>query len=167
MRASNQSSSCEETTETFPAAQHQVRKLGIIGGSSFLHSKYFEKFENLTISTAHGPVYVKTNAQRTVYFVQRHGADPAHEYCPPHSIPKKAIAAALHNVGCSHVIGFGSVGSLKKTLPVSTLVVPHDYMNPWSPITYYDHDKRGHFVPGFAADLRKDIITVSNVHCVI
>jgi len=146
------------TREENPKEPLNVKRLAIIGGSSFLKTKYMNDFQKITVSTPYGPVILHTNAARTVYYVQRHGADPSQPYSPPHSIPKKAIIYALKSEGCSHVVGFGSCGSMKFTLPIGSILVPDDYVNPWNPITFFDHSVDGHIMPGFDPQLRKNVI---------
>lgn len=136
----------------------KVKKLAIIGGSSFIKSKHMSGFESFQVETPHGPVILHTNAAKTIYYVQRHAADPNHPYSPPHSIPKKAIVHALKSEGCSHVVAFGSCGSMKHTLPVGSILVPDDYVNPWNPITFFDHSVDGHIMPGFDPQLRQSVL---------
>lgn len=44
--------------------------LFVIGGSSFLKSKYFADFEKLVVDTPHGAVQLRANKERTVFFCQ-------------------------------------------------------------------------------------------------
>jgi purine nucleoside phosphorylase len=82
-------------------------------------------------------VNLRVDAARTLVFCQRHQADPDHEYTPPHKINKHAIIWALHQLGCSKIVAFCSVGSLSVTLPVGSMMVPDDYYDPMSgPITF-------------------------------
>jgi purine nucleoside phosphorylase len=43
----------------------------------------------------------------------------------------------------SHVIGFGSTGSLKKTIPVGQLIIPDDWIH-FQPISTFGYEKGGH-----------------------
>jgi hypothetical protein len=78
-----------------------VRVLALIGGSSFLESSALRGFERREVHTPHGAVVVHaqptTNERTTLYFVQRHAAnpDPEKAYSPPHLINYRAIATAL------------------------------------------------------------------------
>jgi len=119
--------------------------IALIGGSSFLESHYLASFTPLTIQTPHGPAIVHANSvsSPSIYFIQRHAANPHEPYSPPHLINKRPIMAALKQLGCVKVIAFGSVGSLKKTIPVGSLIIPDDFYD-IEPFSMFDFDKRGH-----------------------
>jgi purine nucleoside phosphorylase len=59
-------------------------------------------------------------------------------------INRKAIITALHSLGVTQIIAFGSVGTLKKTIPLGTLVVPDDFLAPAFPTSFFDYSARGH-----------------------
>ena len=65
--------------QALPAEAGSKKVLGIIGGSSFLDSKYFAYFKQLEVATVYGKVKLRCNQQHSVFFVQRHQADPASE----------------------------------------------------------------------------------------
>jgi purine nucleoside phosphorylase len=67
--------------------------LGIIGGTSLLNSSYFANLEKKVISTEHGDVNLHFG--NGFIFCQRHHADPAKEYTPPHLINFRAIIAGF------------------------------------------------------------------------
>jgi len=140
-----------------------MSNLAIIGGSSFRESKYFKHFELFQINTEYGPVQLRKNKEGTVFFVQRHEANPLKPYTPPHLINKRGIIQALQKLGVGTIIGFGSTGSLKPKIPVGTLLVPDDYMCPAYPVSFYD-DARGHIVPKFDSALREKIIFTLKAH---
>lgn len=132
--------------------------LGIIGGSSYLKSAYFnsDKFKAETRTTVHGQVKLYINRSERVVFVQRHAADPDVAYSPPHLINTKAIIAALKTLNCKRILGFNSTGSMKRTIDLGTLVVPDDFLC-LRPISFFT-DARAHLIPGFDADFRLEII---------
>ena len=74
-----------------------IRKLALIGGSSFLESAALAGLQRAVVDTPHGAVIVRSNAAATLLFIQRHAANPdeGKEYSPPHLINYKAIATAL------------------------------------------------------------------------
>jgi hypothetical protein len=74
-----------------------VRKLALIGGSSFLESAALAGLHKFVVDTPHGGVIVRSNKEGSLLFVQRHAANPdeGKEYSPPHLINYKAIAKAL------------------------------------------------------------------------
>jgi len=118
--------------------------IGLIGGSSFLESTYLSTYAVHTVHTPHGSVLVHSNPTHSIHFIQRHHASPHHEYSPPHLINKRAIAAALSQLGCVRVIGFGSVGTLRPAeIAVGRLVVPDDFYD-IEPVSMFEYDKRGH-----------------------
>ena len=117
--------------------------MALIGGSSFLESSYLASFTPLVVSTPHGPAVVHVNPSQSLYFVQRHTANPAQPYSPPHLINKRAIMAALSQLSVRSVVAFGSVGSLKLSIPVGQLLLPDDFYDA-EPVSMFDFDKRGH-----------------------
>lgn len=129
----------------------------LIGGSSFLASSYLSAFRPVSVATPFGVCQLSCNAERSIYFVQRHAANPAHTYSPPHLINHKAIMTAAKQLGVERIIAFGSVGSLKKSLNCGTLVVPDDHFAQ-VPITLFEYSKQGHVVPGFNTELRQELI---------
>ena len=117
--------------------------VALIGGSSFLESHLLSAFKPLTVHTAHGPAIVHSNSAGSLYFIQRHAANPAESYSPPHLINKRAIVAALQQLQVTLVVGFGSVGSLRRDIPVGQLLVPDDFYDT-EPVSMFHYDKRGH-----------------------
>lgn len=136
--------------------------LGIIGGSSFLESSYISSFNTTYIDTPFecSSVRVYHNNDKSIYFIQRHGSHNKYEYCPPNLIPYKSIIYALYKCNVRHIIGFGSVGSLKYEIPVGTLLTPDDYYMPYQNITFFDYSIRGHLVPAIDDTLRSYIHSI-------
>ncbi len=134
--------------------------IGLIGGSSLLESHALAALTQVQIDTPYGAVLIRVDAAHTLAFCQRHMADPAHEYTPPHKINKHAIIWALAtHFKCERIIAFCSVGSLQKSIPVGTLMVPDDYYDPASgAITFFDYTKQGHIGPGFSEPLRAQLL---------
>jgi len=149
----------------------QVRCLALIGGSSFLESSALASFVRREVHTPHGAVVVHARPTKdggidsNLYFVQRHAAnpDPEKAYSPPHLINYKAIATALKQLNVSHVLAFGSTGSLKKTLPVGSLLVPDDWLH-FTPISTFDYAKGGHVGTGLDQDLRQGLLSLLRSH---
>ena len=126
-----------------PASSLPPGPIALIGGSSFLESSYLSSFTPRTVSTPHGSCIVHANASQSLYFVQRHHANPDYAYSPPHLINKRSIMTALLELGVSTVIAFGSVGSLKPAIPVGQLVIPDDFYDA-DPVTLFDYEPKGH-----------------------
>lgn len=134
-------------------------RLAVIGGSSFLKSTAFSLFSPISVDTPLGRVSLYRGLSSSpfsrVVFVQRHAASPEHDYSPPHLINADAIFAALSALGCTEVVAFGSVGSLRPdAFPCGTLVLPHDYSSA-AVRSAKGHSKEGHLAPGFDAALRE------------
>jgi 5-methylthioadenosine/S-adenosylhomocysteine deaminase len=157
-QASNMSNSTPASAPSITA----ITKLGIIGGSSFLESHFLSTFSPLTLSTPFGLCRLLVNSAANVYYVQRHAANPDVDYSPPHLINTRAILSALKTLGCSTIIAFGSVGSLNRSLPVGTLVIPDDFFDlTLKPVSFYDYSKQGHIGgSAFTESLRKEVISV-------
>ncbi|MBS1880177.1 MAG: MTAP family purine nucleoside phosphorylase [Actinobacteria bacterium] len=88
--------------------------------------------------------------------VQRHGTrgDP---YVLPHRIDHEANLRPLGEQGVDRVLAISSVGSLKPTLPVGTLVCPDDFIALHLDHSIYE-DGRAHTAPGFDRELRAEAI---------
>ena len=124
--------------------------IALIGGSSFLDSSYLSSFTPITVPTPHGPCIVHCNASRSLYFIQRHHANPSYPYSPPHLINKRSIIAALLQLGVTSIVAFGSVGSLKPSIPVGQLVIPDDFYDV-EPVTLFEYEPKGHMSDTAAA----------------
>jgi purine nucleoside phosphorylase len=131
--------------------------LGIIGGSGLLKSSLFSSGTKQIVQTQYGDVVFYLF--KTYIFCQRHQADPTIQYSPPHLIPKKRIIAGFAQLGIKKILSFTSVGSLKKDIPIGTILVIDDLFNLWEPISFFD-DARGHFVPNLNCALRDQVISV-------
>lgn len=131
--------------------------LGIIGGSSLLKSSFFASTSKRIVETTYGEVQLYFGDN--FIFCQRHHADPAKEYTPPHLINTKAIIEAFKQCNVERVIAFCSVGSLKREIPIGSIVIPDDYFNLFNIITFYD-DYRSHHVPSLDTDFRREVIEV-------
>jgi 5'-methylthioadenosine phosphorylase len=130
--------------------------LGIIGGTSLFGTKLIEDAKEIEVKTDYGSVYplFATVHSREIVFIPRHGKD---RNIPPHKINYKANMRAFKDLGVEEIVGVTSAGSLKRTIPPRSLVVPHDYVSLCSIPTYYD-DRLVHITPGLDESLRKRII---------
>jgi 5'-methylthioadenosine phosphorylase len=133
--------------------------LGIIGGTSLLNSSYFATLEKRVITTEHGDVNLHFG--NGFIFCQRHHADPAKEYTPPHLINFRAIIAGFKQSGVEKVLSFGSTGSLKKEIGLGSVVIPDDFFNLFNQVSFYD-DGRAHIVANIDAGFRQEVIDVIN-----
>lgn len=73
---------------------------------------------------------------KDVAFLCRHGKSGI----PPHRINHRANICALKELEVKGVIGVNSVGSLRGDISVGTIVIPHDYLSPWSILTFYEQE---------------------------
>eukprot|EP01114_Cavostelium_apophysatum_P021165 TRINITY_DN7300_c0_g1_i1.p1 TRINITY_DN7300_c0_g1~~TRINITY_DN7300_c0_g1_i1.p1 ORF type:complete len:250 (-),score=33.04 TRINITY_DN7300_c0_g1_i1:78-827(-) len=135
--------------------------LGIIGGSNLLASSFFASAERKILSTDHGDVALYVGPG--FVFCQRHQADPRKDYTPPHLINKKAILAAFLLLNVKRVIAFASVGALKSTIKLGTLLFPDDWFNLSDTISMFD-DRRGHYVPTLISEFRTQVIEAITSH---
>src|SRR5205814_4084147 len=72
-----------------------------------------------------------------VFFLSRHG--PGHVYAPTH-VPYRANIFALKQLGCTHVIASGAVGSLREEFKPRDLVIPDQIIDKTHrrPATFYE-----------------------------
>jgi 5'-methylthioadenosine phosphorylase len=138
--------------------------LGIIGGTSLFGTKLVEAAEEREVDTPYGTVYllIATVQSQEIIVIPRHGK---HSTVPPHRINYKANIRALKELGIEEIIGVTSVGSLKRTIPPRSLVVPHDYISLCSIPTFYD-DEIVHVTPGLDEALRRRIIGAARGLCI-
>jgi 5'-methylthioadenosine phosphorylase len=94
-------------------------------------------------------------AEHGAAIVQRHG--DAEDYVLPHQIDHVANLRALAEQGCDRVLAIASVGSLKRELPVGTLVCPDDFIALHLGLSIFA-DQRAHAAPGFDARWRAELI---------
>ena len=96
--------------------------VAVIGGSGFYD--FLPEVRHVEVDTPHGPpsgpVALAEVEGRTVAFLARHGAGHVH---PPHLVPYRANAWALHSLGVRHVVGPCAVGSLRPDRRPGDLVV--------------------------------------------
>jgi purine nucleoside phosphorylase len=86
--------------------------------------------------------------------VQRHGGA---DFVLPHEIDHVANLRPLLEGGVDRVLAIASVGSLRKDLPVGTLVCPDDFIALHLGLSIFD-DARAHSAPSFAARWREELI---------
>lgn len=136
--------------------------LGLIGGSGLLKTK-LHALQNLVeerIETIHGSVFLRSGelpGGAKLIFVQRHDARPSRTYTQPADINYAALALALSIKKCDIVIGICSVGSLKESIGVGSMLVCDDFWCPFDLRRVYS-DFRAHFMPSFDAPLRTALI---------
>lgn len=138
--------------------------LGLIGGSGLLKTK-LAALQNLTeerVETIHGAVFLRSGllpggSGAKLVFVQRHDARPSRTYTQPADINYAALALALSAKKCDVVVGICSVGSLKESIGVGSMLVCDDFWCPFDLRRVYS-DFRAHFMPSFDSQLRTALI---------
>jgi 5'-methylthioinosine phosphorylase len=95
-------------------------------------------------------------AEQGAAIVQRHGA-PGEPYVLPHLIDHGANLRALLEQGCDRVLGIGSVGSLKRELPVGSMLCPDDFIALHLGVSLFA-DARAHSAPGFDPRWRAEVL---------
>jgi len=129
--------------------------LAIIAGSNF-HLRWKETGRG-KIKTPFGPVEeIRWGELGEIrcFFLPRHGPDGK---VPPHRINHRAHLFALKDLGVKAIIGVNSTGSLRKDLPPGKIVIPHDFLSPWSILSFFDGEAF-HVTPSLDEGLREKLI---------
>ncbi|TSC53384.1 MAG: 5'-methylthioadenosine phosphorylase [Parcubacteria group bacterium LiPW_39] len=126
------------------------QKICIIGGTSLMESKIFAGWAKIAVKNKYGRVNIYQKG--SVIFVQRHEGN-----VPPHKINYRAYIQALADRGVKKIISVNSVGSLKKSIKVPGLLLPHDFISPWHIPTFFNNEIK-HVRPQFSERLRNVII---------
>lgn len=94
-------------------------------------------------------------AEHGAAIVQRHSGDP---YVLPHQIDHVANLRPLVEQGCDRVLAISSVGSLRRDLPVGSLVCPDDFIALQLELSIFA-DQRAHTAPAFDQHWRAEVIS--------
>lgn len=95
-------------------------------------------------------------AEHGAAIVQRHGV-AGEPYVLPHLIDHATNLRALLEQGCDRVLGIGSVGSLKREIPVGSLLCPDDFIALHLGLSLFA-DTRAHTAPGFDPRWRAEVL---------
>ena len=95
----------------------------------------------------------------TIVFAQRHQLDVTKKYAQPRNVNFHALALALKSLNCKLVLGTYSVGSMKSSIPVGTLLLIGDWWNPYNILTLHD-DYTSHVIPILNEDFKATISKV-------
>jgi 5'-methylthioadenosine phosphorylase len=125
-----------------------MKRLGLIAGSAYgdLFSREGARIEKVSTEFGETAIWLTSS----LAFLPRHGVE---NNIPPHRINHQANMSALKQLGVSKIVGVNSSGSLRKTLPPKSLMIPHDYINPWGIKTVHDDEIR-HITPGLDEGVR-------------
>ena len=89
------------------------------------------------------------------FVLQRHGGGGV--YVLPHAIDHEANLRSLLEAGCDRVLSICSVGSLDAGIGVGSFVCPDDFIALQVAVTTFG-GPRGHAMPGFDAEWRREVI---------
>jgi 5'-methylthioadenosine phosphorylase len=126
--------------------------LAVVGGNSFLGSRFGADAPELTVDDGTRPVVVRDVGD--AYVLQRHGRD---SYTPPHLVDHVANMKALVALGCDRVLAVNSTGALRDSLPVGSFLLADDFVA-LAPLPSAFTDERGHRVPGFDTAWRSRVL---------
>lgn len=118
-------------------------RLAVTGGHGILGTAFASGADRLDVDTAYGPVTLLDAGPYVV--LQRHGLDG---FTSAPYINHRAHVRALADLGCDRVLGFASVGSLRRDVPVGTFLAPDDFIALHLGISFSEGDE-GHQTPGF------------------
>ncbi len=132
-----------------------MSRLGLIAGSAYrdLFSTEDARVEKVATEWGEASFWLSSS----LAFLPRHGLQ---NNIPPHRINHQANMSAFKKLNISQVIGVNSTGSLRKNLPPKSLVIPHDYLNPWGIKTIY-HTEIHHITPSLDHGMRSLILGVA------
>ncbi|MCL2156601.1 MAG: S-methyl-5'-thioadenosine phosphorylase [Methanobrevibacter sp.] len=104
--------------------------IGIIGGSGIYDiSKEAKTIEKKIIHTPYGDsseISLFEIAGKKIAFMPRHSGDHS---LPPHKINYRANIWGLHSISVNQIIATNAVGSLKREIPPSSIVLVHDFID--------------------------------------
>ncbi len=129
--------------------------IGIIAGTGFYDLGFLGVAGEKTIKTAHGEAYAIYG--KDFLFIPRHGRD---RNTPSHMLNHKANISAFKQEGVTEIIALTSVGSMKKSMPPKSIIIPHDYMH-LSGIPTFNDSRAVHITPDLDEELRKKIIAAA------
>ena len=108
-------------------SEHRA-EIGVYGGSGFY--EFLPDVEEIKVETPYGPtsdlVALATVDGRRVAFLPRHGRK--HSF-PPHTIPYRANAYAMRELGVSRIIGPCAVGSLQAHIKPGDFVICDQFVD--------------------------------------
>ncbi|RVU55166.1 MTAP family purine nucleoside phosphorylase [Anaerosphaera multitolerans] len=103
-----------------------MNKYAIVAGTGF--DNYFKDENEIIVSTDFGNVILNEVFMDgyILYYIPRHGKK---HNVSPSNINYRAHAMAIKNLNIDHVYGICAVGSLRKELPVGSIVLNNDFLD--------------------------------------
>jgi len=137
-----------------------MKKIGVIGGTSFKDWDGFELEEEIESHTSWGtpssPLFKGKIGEVQVFLLLRHGKK--HDI-PPHKINHRANIYALQRE-VKKIIGISSAGALDEEINIPAISIPRDYVNFWNVQTFYD-ERIKHVTPTLLNDIREGLLKAS------
>jgi 5'-methylthioadenosine phosphorylase len=144
-----------------------MARIGIIGGSGLGDALAGSEGQKQCIDTPFGPpssdILLASWEGVEVALLNRHGH--GHPY-PPAKIPYRANIHALKQLGCTHVIASGAVGSLREHIEPRHLVICHQVIDKTfrrTPTFFEDLAVHTEFASPFCPILRKHLLDCAEV----
>jgi 5'-methylthioinosine phosphorylase len=131
-----------------------MRPLGIIAGTVLHGANVFKGLKKEHMTNEFGRVTVWVSQE--IVHISRHDRDPG-EYVLPHLINHQANLAALKTLGIREVVAVNSTGSLKKSLPPGSIVVPDDFILVADTPTVFSN-RPVHITPELSGEMRRRLI---------
>ncbi len=128
--------------------------IGIISGTVLHGASVFRDLRKEHVANEFGRVTV--HVSRQIAHISRHDRDPG-EYVLPHLINHQANLMALKALGVRTVVAVNSTGSLKKSLPPGSIVVPDDFILLADTPTVFTN-KPAHVTPDLSDEVRNGLI---------
>jgi 5'-methylthioadenosine phosphorylase len=128
-----------------------VGRLALMGGHGILGTGFAADASRLDVDTPYGRVGLLDAGSYVV--VQRHGLD---EFVSAPFINHRAHVRAVADLGCDHILGVASVGSLRREIPVGAFVAPDDFIALHLGMSFSSGDA-GHQSPSFDPGWRRRV----------
>ena len=126
--------------------------IGLIAGTGFNDVDFLGKADEEVVKTKYGEAHAVMGSG--FMLISRHGKDHS---IPPHMINHKANISAFKEMGVEEVIGVTSVGSLRKSIVIGSIIVPHDFMQLSEVQTFYDNAVV-HVTPSLDEGVRRKLL---------
>jgi 5'-methylthioadenosine phosphorylase len=126
--------------------------IGLIAGTGFYDVDFLGKANEEVVNTKYGEAHAVMGSG--FMLISRHGKDHS---IPPHMINHKANISAFKEKGVDEVIGITSVGSLRKSMVIGSIIVPHDFMQLAGVQTFFD-SAIVHVTPSIDGGVRRKLL---------
>jgi 5'-methylthioadenosine phosphorylase len=127
--------------------------IGLIAGTGFYDVDFLGKAKKEVIKTRFGEAYALVGSN--FMLILRHGLN---QNVPPHKINHRANITAFKDRGVEEIIGVTSVASLRKSIPIRSIIVPHDFIQLAGVQTFYD-DAVEHITPAIDEGVRRKLLS--------